>query len=171
MVCSSGTISSWTNRRICSPSRRSSSGRVKPGNTVMVAWLLENPEACLAARRPCQAGSIAPMAHLEQSATLGEEPGYYLLDAPVTGLSGSGRLRALDARRALRGRILELPGRSARRRRSAGSLRPRRVESVQEQEDDDGHLPPAHSPSDAYDRDVVGGQPGGHLRPSERIPL
>ena len=35
MRCSSGMISSWTKRRICSPSRRSSSGSVKPGNMVM----------------------------------------------------------------------------------------------------------------------------------------
>src|SRR5512138_3436249 len=108
MVCSIGTISSWTNRRICSPSRRSSSGRVKPGNTVMVAWLLENPEACLAARRPCQAGSIAPKAHLEQSATLGGGAG--LVPSRRAGQQPEkiqdrairlGAARALDARRRL----------------------------------------------------------------------
>src|SRR5713226_7297647 len=63
-------ISSWTNRRIWSPSRRSSSGSVKPGNTVMVEWLLENLEACLAGRRPCQAASIAPMARRQQIGNL-----------------------------------------------------------------------------------------------------
>lgn len=163
----------------------------------MVAWLLENPEACLAARRPCQAASIAPMAHRGQSATLGAAAPASAFSKSRSGAredSGAGDLARKEspARRSAvppsssagrrptsergaraRPRSPRPPGspRSTNRIPPPSRIRARPAAAGRGRPRRPWPPPATVAASDAHDSDVVGGQPGPYLGPSVRIPF